>query len=96
MLRAVENRRSVVRAANGGISCFINPIGFTLSETEMFTKTFLTNEVDVENEITFYTKHPYIIPYLSLFVSIIIIIFFLYLKLSQIFIREPKIRDKVT
>lgn len=90
VLRAVENRRSVVRAANGGISCFINPIGFTLSETEMFTKTFLTNEIDVENEITFYTKHPYIIPYLSWAVSILAILLFICQKISGKFIHKKK------
>lgn len=90
VLRAVENRRSVVRAANGGISCFINPVGFTLSETEMFTKTFLTNEVDIENEITFYTKHPYIIPYLCWAVSLLIILLFIYQKISGKIIHNRK------
>ncbi|MCZ6702403.1 MAG: apolipoprotein N-acyltransferase, partial [Ignavibacteria bacterium] len=41
VLRAVENRRSVVRCANGGISCIINPLGIIEAETEMFTKTVL-------------------------------------------------------
>ena len=30
VLRAVENRRSLVRAANGGISCIVNPLGRTV------------------------------------------------------------------
>ncbi len=64
MLRAVENRRSVVRCANGGVSCIINAKGEILSETEMFTKTILVGEVPVQSEKTFYSKNPLIIPIL--------------------------------
>lgn len=65
MLRAVENRRSVVRCANGGISCIINAKGEILSETELYTKTTLVGEVPLQNERTFYTENPLIIPILS-------------------------------
>jgi apolipoprotein N-acyltransferase len=64
ILRAVENRRSVVRCANGGISCIINAKGKILSETELFTKTFLVGDVPLQDEKTFYTEHPLIIPIL--------------------------------
>jgi apolipoprotein N-acyltransferase len=64
MLRAVENRRSVVRCANGGISCIINAQGEILSETELFTKTTLVGDVPLQNEITFYSANPLIIPVL--------------------------------
>ena len=60
-LRAVENRRAVVRCANGGVSCIINPLGETIAETEMFIRTVLVGEVPLQNEITFYTEHPAII-----------------------------------
>ena len=61
MLRAVENRRSVVRCANGGVSCIINAKGEILEETELFTKTTLVGEVPLQNETTFYTQNPLII-----------------------------------
>ena len=64
MLRAVENRRSVVRCANSGVSCIINAKGEILEETEMFTKTYLVGEVPLQEEKTFYTKNPLIIPIL--------------------------------
>ena len=64
MLRAVENRRSVVRCANGGVSCIINAKGDILAETEMFTKTTLVGEAPIQEEKTFYTKNPLIIPIL--------------------------------
>lgn len=62
ILRAVENRRSVVRAANGGISCFINPLGKIESETELFTQSLLVGYAALQSEETFYTKTASIIP----------------------------------
>lgn len=64
-LRAVENRRAVVRCANGGVSCLINKFGVTEIETEMFTRTHLVVDVPLNGEKTFYTKNPLIIPVLS-------------------------------
>lgn len=64
-LRAVENRRAVVRSANGGVSCLINKYGITEHETKMFTKDAFVVDVPLNNEITFYTKNPLIIPILS-------------------------------
>ena len=64
-LRAVENRRAVVRCANGGVSCLINKFGVTEVETKMFTRTHLVVDVPLNDEKTFYTKNPLIIPVLS-------------------------------
>lgn len=64
MLRAVENRRSVVRCANGGVSCIINAKGEILAETDLFTKTTLVGEVPLQTEKTFYSENPLIIPVL--------------------------------
>lgn len=69
-LRAVENRRAVVRCANGGVSCLINKFGVTEVETEMFVRTHLVVDVPLSNEETFYTKHPLIIPIISSLISI--------------------------
>lgn len=81
-LRAVENRRAVVRSANGGISCLINKYGITEFETEMFTRTSFVVDVPLNEQITFYTKYPLIIPILSSAFSlwIIGINFLLWLK----------------
>lgn len=64
MLRAVENRRSVVRCANGGVSCIINAKGNILAETKMFVKTTLVGEVPLQDEKTFYSENPLIVPIL--------------------------------
>lgn len=83
ILRAVENRRAVVRAANGGISCLIDPLGRTISETTMYTKTFLVVDIPIENELTFYTEYPLLIPISASIISIIIILIFSFFKFKK-------------
>jgi apolipoprotein N-acyltransferase len=84
-LRAVENRRFVVRASNGGISCVINPLGQTLEETKMFTKIFLVGTVSLSNQKTFFTEHPYIVTTICLIVSILAIVLFIIIKIKTKF-----------
>ncbi|NOX64484.1 MAG: apolipoprotein N-acyltransferase [Chlorobi bacterium] len=86
VIRAVENRRAVVRAANGGISCLIDPLGRTIADTKMYTRTFLVVDVPLEQELTFYTKHPLLIPLAASAVSIIIILLSLFVKIKRKFI----------
>jgi apolipoprotein N-acyltransferase len=80
VLRAIENRRTVVRAANGGISTIIDPLGRTLVASKMFTRTVITGDAPLETGLTFYSKHPLIIPYLSFMVSGLMIIVFFTIK----------------
>lgn len=72
-LRAVENRRSVVRAANGGISCIINSFGETQQQSAMFAKTVIVGDVELSSEETFFTKHAGLIPVICSAFSIWII-----------------------
>jgi apolipoprotein N-acyltransferase len=64
IFRCVENRRPMVRAANTGVTCFVNQFGRVTQvlrdETgTTFTEGVLTGEikVPVERELTFYTRH---------------------------------------
>ncbi|NDY71368.1 apolipoprotein N-acyltransferase [Desulfobacter hydrogenophilus] len=57
VFRAVENRRSVVRAANTGISGFVDPSGAILEKTDIFTTCALTRQVPVMSGKSFYTRH---------------------------------------
>lgn len=72
-LRAVENRKAVVRCANGGISCLINKFGITEYETSMFTRTSFVVDVPLNDKKTFYSEYPMIVPVLSSVFSIWII-----------------------
>ncbi len=59
VFRAVENRRSLVRAANTGISGFIDPAGRILEATGLFKAAALTRGLPVIRDMTsFYTRHP--------------------------------------
>ena len=57
VFRAVENRRSVVRVANTGISGFVDPSGTILERTDIFTDCAFTRQVPVLSGTTFYTRH---------------------------------------
>ncbi|WDP90928.1 MAG: apolipoprotein N-acyltransferase [Desulfobacter sp.] len=57
VLRAVENRRAMIRAANTGISGVIDPSGRPLAATGLFTEAALTREVPALKQTSFYTRH---------------------------------------
>jgi len=57
VLRAVENRRSVVRAANTGISGFIDPTGRVFSATRLFTDAVIVHSLPALNRLSFYTRY---------------------------------------
>ncbi|MFC2103491.1 apolipoprotein N-acyltransferase [Bacteroidota bacterium] len=73
VLRAVENRRAVIRSANGGISCIINPLGEIISQTEMFKTEVLVGNVPLEKKLTFYTDNPSIITTIISVISVWVI-----------------------
>lgn len=65
-LRAIENRRWVARSANTGISGFINQRGDIVQQTSWWVPAALSQEVNLNEEITFYTKSGDLIVYLGL------------------------------
>ncbi|MBN1301595.1 MAG: apolipoprotein N-acyltransferase [Melioribacteraceae bacterium] len=83
ILRAVENRRSVVRAANGGVSCLIDPLGKIVQQTSMFTEDVLVAEAELNGETTFYTRYPRLIPYICLLITSVFILYILYGKIIK-------------
>ena len=54
-LRAIENRLPVVRAANTGISGWIDPLGRVRAETPIFVPRTATYDVEVTSQRTLYT-----------------------------------------
>lgn len=57
VLRAIENRRWIVRCANTGVSCIIDPYGNVYNETAINEKALFSGDIGIRNEKTFYTKH---------------------------------------
>lgn len=56
IFRAIENRRSLVRAANTGISGFVDPVGNIMGQTELFHDTVLSRDIPIYNELSIYTR----------------------------------------
>jgi apolipoprotein N-acyltransferase len=56
VLRAVENRRALARAANTGISGFIDPAGRILTATPLLQEAAVTRTLPLIRKKTFYTR----------------------------------------
>lgn len=74
-LRAIENRRYVLRAANGGTSAVINPMGDVLQQTEYLQRTVLKDTVYAQKELTFYSKHGDYLAWIAIIASAILFLF---------------------
>ena len=74
-LRAIENRRSIARSANTGISGFINLRGDVVEQTNYWEPTALRNNMIVNDEVTFYSQHGDYIYRIASFLAVIILCF---------------------
>ncbi len=57
VFRAIENRISIARCANTGVSMFIDTYGRISDQSPIFERLFLVNDVQLRNEHTFFTIH---------------------------------------
>lgn len=62
VLRAVENRRSLARSANTGISCFIGPTGHILQPTSLFESCFITEHLPLVHQKTIFNQWGNLFP----------------------------------
>ncbi len=74
-LRAIENRRWVARSANTGISAFINQRGDVVQETEWWKDAVIKQDINLNSELTFYTKHQDWIVYPFLLIGILSVVY---------------------
>lgn len=65
-LRAIETRRWVARSANTGISGFINQRGDIVQRTTWWTPTALKQDINLNEEITFYVSAGDYLAYIAL------------------------------
>lgn len=79
-IRAVETRRYVIRAANGGISCVINSRGILETQTNMYEHTTLRAEFRPMSHATFYVRHPHLIVWPCTIISLCALLTALLLK----------------
>ena len=69
-LRAIETRRYVLRAANGGFSGVIDPLGKVLEKTNYNERTAIKTTVYAKSGETFYVKHGDYIARIGIFISL--------------------------
>ncbi|HDL21405.1 MAG TPA: apolipoprotein N-acyltransferase, partial [Nitrospirae bacterium] len=74
VFRAVENRVPVARAANTGISGFINSRGRIINKSDIFVEAALTGEISIGTEKSFYTKYGDIFAFICIIGSVLFII----------------------
>ncbi len=78
--RCVENRRSMARCANTGVSQFIDKYGRVYAEMPWWMRESLAADVERNDMLTFYTRHPDLLPGISVAVSVVVILFSLVRK----------------
>ena len=79
VFRAIENRVPVIRAANTGISCFIDYTGKVISKVEVDSQNLFIEGYDVQNinmcvERSFYTQYGDIFIALALLITLLIVV----------------------
>ena len=87
-IRAIENRRAVARAANTGISCFIDQKGVITKQLDWRKKGVLSQSLNLNNEMTFYSSNgDFISRYISIFGVFILVITFIAAPIRKL--RDP-------
>ncbi len=89
-IRAIENRRSVARAANTGISCFIDQRGEIIAELGWGVEGAITASLNRNQEITFFVRYGDVIGRISIFLTIAMLLYAL-----TIFAKTTGLADKV-
>lgn len=74
VFRAIENRKAVLRAANTGISGFIDSSGRILGKTPLFRQTFMTMDLHTDRTRTFYSRYGDIFSYLCMIITVLLLI----------------------
>jgi apolipoprotein N-acyltransferase len=81
VFRAIENRRAVVRSANTGVSCFIDPNGhiYRYVQNDKGKKTYVdgvaVDEVILNPQETFYARYGDIFTILCFGILILVVLY---------------------
>src|SRR4030042_27696 len=73
VFRAIENRKPVIRAANTGISGFIDSNGRIISKTNLFQMAVLTGDITTDSTRSFYAKYGDLFSYIWVVFSIVLL-----------------------
>lgn len=87
-LRAIENRRAVVRAANTGISCFVDQKGTVQAATGWWVPDVISGNIQLNTEQTVYTQFGDYFGRSLSFVSVLLILFSFVKRFKKYFGKE--------
>lgn len=85
-LRAIENRRSIARSANTGISAFINQRGDILQATQYWEPAVIKGEVYANDTLTYYSRQGDYIARVAAFIAA----FLLLIGITQTILKKKK------
>jgi apolipoprotein N-acyltransferase len=74
VFRAVENRVPIARAANTGISGFIDSKGRIINQSDIFNETVLTEKLSLGNKKSFYTMYGDVFAWFCIVSAVILIL----------------------
>jgi apolipoprotein N-acyltransferase len=75
VFRAVENRMAFARAANTGISGFIDPSGKIVAATPIFTEQAITHPIPLHSPSTLYTQFGDVFAWACVIMSVFLLLF---------------------
>lgn len=90
-LRAIETRRYILRAANGGFSGVIDPLGRVLAKTKYNERTAIQTIVSAQSGETFYVKHGDYLARIAVVLTVLGLLFTLWEALIKG--SKPKVRE---
>jgi len=88
VFRAVENRMAFARAANTGISGFIDPSGHIIAVTPIFTEQAITGSIPLGMPSTFYTRFGDVFAWACVIMTVFLLLF-------TRFFRKPSAVDTI-
>jgi len=79
-LRAIENRRCIIRSANTGISAFIDETGNIHQPTKWWEEAVITDSMSPNSQLTFFSRSGDILSKLAVAVAIISLMYYWFLR----------------
>jgi len=78
IFRAIENRVWIVRCANTGISCFIDPYGRMHKASNIYKEAVVNSFISLKKQDTFFTKYGFLFPWFIGIVSSLLLFLTVY------------------
>jgi apolipoprotein N-acyltransferase len=82
-LRAIESRTWVVRSANTGISCFIDPAGTVIDPQPWWKEAAIKQNIPVQQSRTFFVRYGDLLSKAALLLTLLVIISVIYKKWTK-------------